>query len=48
MYNTAKGIYETIGNRKFDIDVFSFEQPMQINGIQSTISVAPVPDVIAI
>jgi hypothetical protein len=30
MYQTAKGINETIGNRKFDIDIFSFDFPMDV------------------
>lgn len=28
MLNTAKGINETIENRKFDIDVYSFDKPL--------------------
>ncbi len=29
MLNTAKGIHETIQNRKFDIDIYSFENPLK-------------------
>lgn len=28
LYNTAKGIVETIEKRKYDIDIYSFENPM--------------------
>ena len=31
MYPTAKGILQTIKRRKFDIDVYSVEDPIQIN-----------------
>lgn len=30
MYQTAKGIKETIHNRRFDIDIFSFDYPMDV------------------
>jgi hypothetical protein len=31
MYQTAKGLNETIINRKFDIDIFSFDRPMDFD-----------------
>ena len=28
LYTTAKGLVETIENRKYDIDIYSFDNPM--------------------